>query len=88
MVVSNEDMRFRGAAGGWGSSAIAQHAQAGAAIENELRAIGSDQFEARRVSAVAPRRGVNRRRGASHTPKTELGNGSGHVSPRTGLARR
>jgi hypothetical protein len=34
--------------------AIAQHAQAGAAIQNETRAAGRSQFQARRVAAVPP----------------------------------
>src|SRR5712671_4630881 len=87
VIVGDKDMRFRRAACSRRISAITQHAQACAAIQNELRAIGRDQFEAGRVSAVTPSGRVHRRRGASYTPETQLGKGSSHQSLRTGLAQ-
>src|SRR6185437_7718045 len=48
---------------------IAEHSQAGAAIQNEVRVAGRREFEARRVSAVAPGVALERRRGAAHSPE-------------------
>jgi hypothetical protein len=52
---------------------IAQHAQPGAAIEDETHAIGTRNFHARRVTAVAPRISIRRRRGTADAPENQLG---------------
>jgi hypothetical protein len=88
VIVGDENVRVRKVPCAGGSSSIPQHAQARSAIEDKLRAIGGNQFEAGRVPAVAPGGRVDRRRGTSDTPKAQLGDGNRHLSPRTGRSRQ
>ena len=78
MIMGDEDVGLLGARGMLVVPAIAQHAQAGAAIENELRAIGSDEIEARGVAAEAPGGGIDGGRGATNAPKGEFGDRRTH----------
>src|SRR5271170_2097654 len=48
---------------------IAKRPQAGAAVQNEVRAVLDRKFQAGGVSAVAPRIALERRRRAAHSPK-------------------
>lgn len=53
--------------------AIAEHAQASAAIEDEASAARGGEFEARRISTIAPSVALECRRGAPHSPKDQFG---------------
>src|SRR5208282_1346060 len=72
MIVGHENVRFNSAVPApfrppavESLQVVAQHAQAGAAIENEVRAAGNFQLKARRVSAIAPCIALQRRRRAA-----------------------
>src|SRR6202008_5183518 len=52
--------------------------QAGAAIENKLRAVRRSEFETRRVSTVAPGGGIHGRRRTAHSPEAQLGDRTAH----------
>jgi hypothetical protein len=68
MVVGHEDVRLNSVGSRFRPAivqcahVIAEHPQAGAAVEDEARAARRGQLDARRVSAVAPRIAVERRR--------------------------
>src|SRR5208283_1846890 len=63
--------------------AVSQHPQTRAAIQDELRTIRRNQFQAWRVSAIPPRRGIHRGRGTAHTPEGQFGDGMIHLRRRT-----
>src|SRR5579863_3576592 len=65
-------------ASGGSDPAAAEHAEAGAAIQNKLRAVGRGEFEAGRVSAVAPRRRVHGGCGTTNAPEAQFGNWASH----------
>jgi hypothetical protein len=69
VVVGDEDVGFWDAVAIRGGQAVAQHAEAGAAVENDLRAVWCDQLQTGGVAAVAPGGGVDGRRGAPDTPE-------------------
>ena len=52
---------------------ISEHPQAGAAVQDEVRAARDSQFQARGVTAVAIRIALERRRGAAHSPEGQFG---------------
>ena len=78
VIVGDQDVRVDAFVALLCRPAIAEHAQTGATIENELRAVGSDKLKARRIPAVAPGVALRRRRGAAHAPKGQLRNMLGH----------
>ena len=70
VVMGDKNVCARRAAGvGWGP-AIAKHAKAGSAIEDELISIGSNEFEAWGITAIAPSSRVHGGRGTAYTPKS------------------
>src|SRR5215467_9032907 len=74
VVVGDENMRLGIAlAGFWSGPTAAENAQPGAAIENELRAVGGDELKAGRVAAVAPGGRIDGRSRATDSPKAEPG---------------
>jgi len=74
LIVGNENVGLGAKLACRGRSPTAtENAQPGSAIENELRPVGSDQFQTRGVAAVAPRGGIDGGRGAARSPETELG---------------
>jgi len=76
VVMGDEDMSARvGAAGGRGGPAVAEDAKSGAAIEDELIAVGRGELETRSVTTVAPSGRVYRGRGAANSPEAEFGDG-------------
>src|ERR1700722_17697346 len=80
MIVRHQDMRFDSAvtlptrpAIVHGVEVIAEHAEAGSAIENEMRAARDIDLEAGGIAAVAPGVALERRRGATHSPEGQFG---------------
>jgi len=73
VVVGDEDVGLDAAAAEFFAPVVAEHAQAGAAIENEFGVVGGGQFEARRVAAEAPGIALERRSRAADSPKNQLG---------------
>ena len=86
MVVRDKNMRFGGLGSVRTHPAVSQHAKAGSAVQDKLRAVGRQQFQARRVSAIAPRRRVYRRRRAAHTPEAESCSWRGHLLALEGVS--
>lgn len=72
MVVAYQDMGVD-AAQIRRSEPIAEHTKTCAAIEDEPNATRSSELNAGRISAVAPRIALQRRRRAAHSPKDQLG---------------
>src|SRR5579883_833380 len=72
MVVGHEDVGLNGFFGG-GRQAIAKNPQAGAAIEDEATPVGRNEFEARRITAIAPGGPIHRRCRTSHAPEAKFG---------------
>lgn len=62
VVMRDQDMGVNGTAAAFLGEVIAEHAQTGAAVEDEVSAVRGGQFEARRVAAVAPSIALQRRR--------------------------
>ena len=62
VIVRYENVGFDGAMAGLLFPAIAEEADAGAAIEDEARAVTGDDFYAGGVAAVAPGTALGRRR--------------------------
>src|ERR1700682_5483863 len=58
--------------------AVAQHAQTGAAIEDEMGAVRSGDLDAWRVAAVAPCVALRRGRRTAHTPENQFREILGH----------
>src|ERR1700751_1648518 len=73
MVVRHEDVRIDAPFAIRLGPEIPEHPHPGATIENESRVVGRRQFEARRVSAIAPGIALKRRRRAAHSPENQLG---------------
>ena len=87
VVMRHKNVGFDGVAAICARPAVAQHAHARAAIQDKTRAVRRGQFEARRVTTVAPGVALQRRRRAAHSPEDQLGNVVGHrrrrfVAPR------
>ncbi len=63
MVVRDKNIRVNAFSGPFRlrRPAIAQHTKPSTTIQNYASAIGSRQFDARRIAAIPPRRAVNRR---------------------------
>src|SRR5579872_677606 len=78
MIVGDEDMRADGVLTRRGGPAVAEHAEAGAAIEDEAGAVRSNQFKAGSVAAVTKGDTVHRRRGPANAPESQLGNALRH----------
>ena len=78
MVMRDQNMRFDLVPGVRLHPVIAQHPQAGAAVQDELRSARRGQFEARRVSAVAPSVAIKRWRRTANSPEGQLGYVMGH----------
>src|SRR5579885_3794155 len=72
MIVGDENVGFRISPGLRNAPARTKGTQTCSAIQNELRSVRSDQFEARRVAAVAPSGGIDRRRRTADTPKAKF----------------
>ena len=73
MIVRHQDVSVDAIVAAQIRPTIAQHSQAGAAVEDEPRAIRRGEFQTGRVSPVAPGIALQRRRRAAHSPEDQLG---------------
>src|SRR6185437_6413015 len=73
MVVRHQNLRFDVAVTMRLHPLVAEHAESSAAIEDEARAVGSGDFDAGGVAAVAPRVPIERGSGAAHPPEDHFG---------------
>src|SRR5579864_279026 len=73
MIVRDENVGLQRAVAFGIRPMIAEHAQAGPAIEHESRAVGRRHIQARRVSAIAPHSAIQSRNRAAYSPEDQFG---------------
>src|SRR5271163_1543393 len=78
MVVGNENVGLVAPALVRRAPPASQRAQARAAIQNKLCAVGRNQLQAGRVATIAPGCRIDRWCRAAHAPKTQLSDRRGH----------